>query len=269
MGSYKCLYARAEGVLEICSATLVLHLDLDGLEKHHEHFGACNLGCLSVGDSLQKELDHASPNRPRRFPSLLTCLCNTCRNRTYLRSKIAEPHTEVQGGAVSSGMPKSPAFVTSYHILDTLDAVDVLSMFAPLPQHSGILYASMISAPCVYNLSSGEPRFPYKLYRVITTTSHPPQAPTTAGKPLPTATAAELTLGHCSGQSRQSSVFASTAEVIMSADTSACRGFISFCSHLAFPQVYSAFGRWKWVLQMYFVHFVFLHIKCRPMLASR
>jgi len=246
--------------LEICSAILVLHLDLDGLEKHHEHFGACNLGGLSVGVMLQKELGHVSPNRSHRFLSLLTCLCNTCRNRTHLRSKIVKPHTEVQSGAVPYGMPKSPASVISHLLSDTLDAVGVLPMLAPLPQHGGILYASMTSGPYVYNLSSGEPRFPYKLYCVSTTISHPPQSSTTAGKPLPTATAAELTFGHCSGQPRQSSVFASTAELMMSADTPACRSFISFCSHLAFPQVYSAFGRWKWFLQMYFVHFVFLHI---------
>lgn len=159
MGSYKCLYARAEGVLEICSATLVLRLDLDGLEKHHEHFGACNLGGLSVGVMLQKELGHASPNRPRRFLSLLACLCITCRNRTHMRSKIVKPHTEVRGGAVPYGMPKSPASVTSHLLSNILDAVDVLSMFAPLPQHGGILYASTISAPRVYNPSSGEPRF--------------------------------------------------------------------------------------------------------------
>jgi hypothetical protein len=50
------------------SATLDLHLDLDGCGKHHEHFGVCNLGCLSVDGMLQKELGHASPNRPCRVP---------------------------------------------------------------------------------------------------------------------------------------------------------------------------------------------------------
>ena len=129
--------ARTEGVLEICSATLVLHLDLDDLEKHHEHFGACNLRGLGLDGMLQKELGHASPNRQRHFLCLPACLRNTCRNRTYLRSKIVKPHTEVQGDAVLHGMPKSPASVTLRLLSNTLDAVDVLSMFAPLPQHGG------------------------------------------------------------------------------------------------------------------------------------
>ena len=118
----------------------------------------------------------------------------------------------------------------------------------------------MICAPCVYKLSSGEPRFPYKLYRVSTTISHPPQSLTTAEKPLPSTTSAELTFGHCSDQPRQSSSFASTAESMMSADTPACSSFINLCLHHSFTQAYPAFERWKWFLQMYFVHFVFLHI---------
>jgi hypothetical protein len=124
--------------LEICSATLDLHLDLDGHGKHHEHFGACNLGGLSVDGMLQKELGHAPPDRPRRVPCLSSCLCDTCRNRTHLRSKIVKPHTEVQGGAVFDGMPKSPASVTCYLLSNALDAVDVLPLFAPFPQHGGI-----------------------------------------------------------------------------------------------------------------------------------
>jgi hypothetical protein len=138
LGSYTCLYARAEDVLEICSATLVLHLDLDDLGKHHEHFGACNLDCLGVDEMLQKELGHASPDRPRHFLYLSTCLRDTCRNRTHLHSKIVKPHTEAQDDAVLHGMLKSPASVTFRLLSNTLDAVDVLPMFAPLPQHGGI-----------------------------------------------------------------------------------------------------------------------------------
>lgn len=130
--------ARTEGVLETCSAMLVLHLDLNDLGKHHEHFGACNLDCLGVDGMLQKELGHASPNRPRHFLYLSTCLGDTCRNRTYLRSKIVKPHTEVQGGAVLHGIPKSPASVIFHLLSDTLDAVDVHPAFVPLPHHGGI-----------------------------------------------------------------------------------------------------------------------------------
>jgi hypothetical protein len=119
--------------LGTCSATLVLHLDLDGLGKHHEHSGACNFGGLSLDGMLQKELGHASPNRLRRFLCLPLCLYDTCRNRTHMRSKIVKPHTEVQSGAVLHGMPKSPASVISPLLSDTLDAVDVLLTFAPLP----------------------------------------------------------------------------------------------------------------------------------------
>jgi hypothetical protein len=124
--------------LEICSATLVLHLNLDDLGKHPEHFGACNLDCLGVDETLQKELGHASPDRPRHFLDLSTCLRDTCRNRTHLRSKIVEPHTEVQGGAVLHGMSTSPASATFHLLSNTLDAVDVLPTFSPLPQHGGI-----------------------------------------------------------------------------------------------------------------------------------
>jgi hypothetical protein len=120
------------------SATLVLHLDLDGLGKHHAHFGACNLGGLSVDGMSQKELGRASPNRPRRVLYLSPCLCDTCRNRTHLRSKIVKLHTEVQGGAVFHGMPKSPASVTFHLLSNALDAVDVFPLFAHFPQHGGI-----------------------------------------------------------------------------------------------------------------------------------
>jgi hypothetical protein len=54
-------------------------------------------------------------------------------------ARFAKPHTEVQGGAVPHGMPKSPAFVTFHLLLNALDVVNVLPLFAPLPQHGGIL----------------------------------------------------------------------------------------------------------------------------------
>jgi hypothetical protein len=236
-----CLYAHAEGVLEICSATLVLHLDLDGLGKHHEHFGACNLGGWGVDGMLQKELGHASPNRLRRFLCLSLCLCDTCRNRTHLRSKIVKLHTEVQNGAVLHGMPKSPASVTSPLLSDTLDAVDVL----------------LASTTC---------RAANQDSRTSSTVSAQPSPTRRSPQPQPESPhqqqqlTVELTFGHCSDQPRQSSGFASTTESMMSADTLACSIFVSLCSHHTFPQAYPAFGRWKWFLRMYFVHFVFLHI---------
>lgn len=138
MGSCMCLCARAEDVLEIWSATLDIHLDLDDLGKHHEHFGACNLGGWSLDELSQKELGRASSNRPRHLLCLPACLRNTCRNRTHLCSKIVKPHTEAQGGAVLHGVPKFPASVTFHLLSGTLDAVDVLPMFAPHPQRGGI-----------------------------------------------------------------------------------------------------------------------------------
>jgi hypothetical protein len=55
--------------------------------------------------------------------------------------------------------------------------------------------------------------------------------------------AEELTFGHCSDQPRQSSVFALTAESMMSADIPACSIFISLCSHHTFPQACPAFRK--------------------------
>lgn len=92
------------------SETLVLHLDLDGLGKHHEHPRACNLGGLGVNGTLQKELGHASPNRLRHFLYLSTCLRNTCRNRICLRSKIVKPTHRGMGRRSPSWQAKASGF---------------------------------------------------------------------------------------------------------------------------------------------------------------
>jgi len=247
--------------LEICSATLVLHLDLDGLGKHHEHFGACNLGGLGVDGTLQKELGHASPNRLRRFLCLFPCLCDTCRNRSYLRSKIIEPHTEVQSGAVLHGMPKSPASSTFRLLLTPWTRL--------MYSHCSLLFRSMVEsckhqwpvllASTTCRAASQDSRTSYTVSAQPSPTRHNPQ-PQPESLYQQQQLSVELTFGHCSDQPRQLSGFASTAESMMSADTLTCSIFISLCLHHTFVQAHPAFGRWKWFLRMYFVHFVFLHI---------
>lgn len=88
-------------------------------------------------ETSQKELGHASPDRPYQSSCLSICLYDTCRNRNSLRSEIVKPRTEARDGVVSHGMPKSPASAAACLLLNTLDAVDVLPMLVSVPEGVG------------------------------------------------------------------------------------------------------------------------------------
>lgn len=85
--------ARAEGVLEICSATPDLHLDLDDHGKHHEHFVPATLVVQEWPRFCRKSLimllqtDRANPRASSYACTILVGIALCCVARLSSRTQ--------------------------------------------------------------------------------------------------------------------------------------------------------------------------------------